>query len=151
MDWLGLLPRSCFCTSRRRSGSRGRFWCVRTDVLSFLGHFSHLVVKNMVFLGMSRNIGSIPMDFTRFRAFSSNRPSSPGLGNSCVFISRGKEFGHDVDIIFTTLELGMEENLLLAVIKSLEKQVGPKTFSVCICPSGGGGGLVCCWAEPGSS
>ncbi|XP_056904175.1 DNA nucleotidylexotransferase isoform X1 [Takifugu flavidus] len=35
---------------------------------------------------------------------------------------RGKEFGHDVDIIFTTLELGMEENLLLAVIKSLEKQ-----------------------------
>lgn len=46
--------------------------------------------------------------------------------NGSVFISRGKEFGHDVDIIFTTLELGMEENLLLAVIKSLEKQVWPK-------------------------
>lgn len=43
--------------------------------------------------------------------------------NGSVFISRGKEFGHDVDIIFTTLQLGMEENLLLAVIKSLEKQV----------------------------
>ncbi|CAG10152.1 unnamed protein product, partial [Tetraodon nigroviridis] len=36
---------------------------------------------------------------------------------------RGKEFGHDVDIIFTTLEVGKEENLLLDVIKSLENQV----------------------------
>lgn len=73
-----------------------------------------------------------------------NRPSFPPLGNSSVFISRGKEFGHDVDIIFTTLELGMEENLLLAVIKSLEKQVGPKTFSafVTVCPSGGEGDLL---------
>uniref|UniRef100_H3DI67 DNA-directed DNA/RNA polymerase mu n=1 Tax=Tetraodon nigroviridis TaxID=99883 RepID=H3DI67_TETNG len=35
---------------------------------------------------------------------------------------RGKEFGHDVDIIFTTLEVGKEENLLLDVIKSLENQ-----------------------------
>lgn len=60
-------------------------------------------------------------------------PSFPPLGNSSAFICRGKEFGHDVDIIFTTLELGMEENLLLAVIKSLERQVGPKTSSDAIC------------------
>lgn len=71
-----------------------------------------------------------------------NRASFPQRGNSSVFISRGKEFGHDVDIIFTTLQLGMEENLLLAVIKSLEKQVGPKTFSVHICSSGGEGDLL---------
>lgn len=48
-----------------------------------------------------------------------------------------------MDIIFTTLELGMEENLLLAVIKSLEKQVGPSLFAfVPVCPSGGEGDLL---------
>lgn len=31
-----------------------------------------------------------------------------------------------MDIIFTTLELGKEENLLLDVVKSLEKQVRVK-------------------------
>lgn len=95
----------------------------------------------MVLLVLSRNIGEIPTDSTTFRALRLVLvgPSVPGLGDSSVFVSRGKEFGHDVDIIFTTLELGMEENLLLAVIKSLEKQVGPKTFSVCFCPSGGEG------------
>lgn len=49
-------------------------------------------------------------------------------GNGCVLVSRGKEFGHDVDIILTTLEVGKEENLLLDVIKSLEKQVWLKDF-----------------------
>lgn len=85
-------------------------------LLSFLGHFPPCGEK----------LGTVGCSWN-------NRPSFPGPGNSSVFISRGKEFGHDVDIIFTTLELGMEENLLLAVIKSLEKQVGPKTFSGCIC------------------
>lgn len=55
--------------------------------------------------------------------FLTSRSLLPRLGNSPVSMSRGKEFGHDVDIIFTTLELGKEENLLLDVIKSLEKQV----------------------------
>ncbi|XP_076025395.1 DNA nucleotidylexotransferase [Genypterus blacodes] len=36
--------------------------------------------------------------------------------------SRGKEFGHDVDFILTTPELGMEEPLLLAVIDRLKQQ-----------------------------
>lgn len=57
------------------------------------------------------------------KIFLTSRSLLPCLGNSPVFVSRGKEFGHDVDIIFTTLELGKEENLLLDVIKSLEKQV----------------------------
>ncbi|XP_042358609.1 DNA nucleotidylexotransferase isoform X2 [Plectropomus leopardus] len=35
---------------------------------------------------------------------------------------RGKEFGHDVDFIVTTTELGMEENLLNEVIDELKKQ-----------------------------
>lgn len=40
-----------------------------------------------------------------------------------VFICRGKEFGHDVDFILTTLELGKEENLLQSVVRKLKKQV----------------------------
>uniref|UniRef100_A0A3Q3W361 DNA nucleotidylexotransferase n=1 Tax=Mola mola TaxID=94237 RepID=A0A3Q3W361_MOLML len=35
---------------------------------------------------------------------------------------RGKEFGHDVDFILTTLELGKEENLLQSVVRKLKKQ-----------------------------
>lgn len=44
-------------------------------------------------------------------------------------VSRGKEFGHDVDFIVTTLELGMEKNLLLSIINRLTKQVSV-SFSV---------------------
>ncbi|XP_034040877.1 DNA nucleotidylexotransferase [Thalassophryne amazonica] len=35
---------------------------------------------------------------------------------------RGKEFGHDVDFILTTTEIGKEENLLFSVIDQLKKQ-----------------------------
>ncbi|XP_032408301.1 DNA nucleotidylexotransferase [Xiphophorus hellerii] len=35
---------------------------------------------------------------------------------------RGKDFGHDVDFIVTTTELGKEENLLISIIESLKKQ-----------------------------
>lgn len=64
------------------------------------------------------------------KIFLTSRSLLPRLGNSPVFISRGKEFGHDVDIIFTTPELGKEENLLLDVIKSMEKQVRLKNSPV---------------------
>ena len=40
-----------------------------------------------------------------------------------VFISRGKEFGHDVDFIVTALELGKEESLLLDIIERLKHHV----------------------------
>lgn len=53
-------------------------------------------------------------------------PASLTFSVTPVFVSRGKEFGHDVDIIFTTLELGKEEDLLLDVVKRLEKQVRVK-------------------------
>ncbi|XP_031730976.1 DNA nucleotidylexotransferase [Anarrhichthys ocellatus] len=35
---------------------------------------------------------------------------------------RGKEFGHDVDFIVTTTELGMEETLLLKIVDGLKKK-----------------------------
>lgn len=40
-----------------------------------------------------------------------------------LLISRGKEFGHDVDFIVTTPELGMEKNLLTDIIDIFKKQV----------------------------
>lgn len=48
-----------------------------------------------------------------------------------VFISRGKEFGHDVDFIVTTPELGEEESLLPNVIDELKKQVSMLPYFVC--------------------
>lgn len=41
----------------------------------------------------------------------------------CVYIHRGKEFGHDVDFLLTVPGPGNEEGLLPAVIDQLRSQV----------------------------
>lgn len=46
-----------------------------------------------------------------------------------MFILRGKEFGHDVDFLVTTPELGKEENLLPSIITGLSDQV---SVHVCV-------------------
>ena len=41
----------------------------------------------------------------------------------CLLLSRGKEFGHDVDFLLSTPEQGKEETLLLSLVDSLRRQV----------------------------
>lgn len=41
----------------------------------------------------------------------------------CVYIPRGKEFGHDVDFLLTVPRPGKEDGLLPAVINQLRTQV----------------------------
>lgn len=50
-----------------------------------------------------------------------------------MFILRGKEFGHDVDFIVTTPELGKEENLLPHIITGLSEQVSVCFFFLLGC------------------